>query len=405
MSGNDNGYEQDKLDDSYIPRFDYKQNYINKKITASSVLNHKFNPKHSIRSGVYFNEFFYTLRQQDLNNVTNQVEETLNAKGDATTAQMFAQWNYRATEKLTLNSGIHLLHLFDNSTSSIEPRASVKYELTERQSLSLGYGLHSQMQSVGIYEAQRTLANGIVEQPNKNLGFNKAHHVVLAYDQSLTKYLRIKAETYYQQLYNIAVYADPSRPQAVTNNEDGYITDPLVNKGTGRNYGVELTLEQFTHNNLYFLLSSSLYDSKYKALDGVLRNSRYNGNYAFSFTAGKEFHPEGSKNRTYGINLRTLYSGGFRTTPIDYNRSILEGETKYIESEAYSEKLPDYFRTDLRLSIKRNRARMTSTLALDIQNVSNRKNVYGSYFDPQTGKVKTSYQLPLLPILSYRIEF
>lgn len=405
MSGNDNGYEQDKLDDSYIPRFDYKQNYINKKVTASSVLNHKFNPRHSIRTGVYFNEYFYNLRQRDLNNITNLVEENLNAGGDVTTAQLFTQWNFRATEKLTLNSGIHMLHLFDNNSTSVEPRASVKYEVTEQKSISLGYGLHSQMQPVGIYEAQRTIANGVIEQPNKNLGFNKAHHVVLAYDQSLTKYLRIKAETYYQRLYNLAVFADANRPQAVTNNEDGYITDPLVNKGTGRNYGVELTLEQFTHNNLYFLLSTSLYDSKYKALDGVLRNSRYNGSYAFSFTAGKEFHSAGSKNRIYGINLRTLYSGGFRTTPIDFNRSIVEGETKYIESEAYSEKLPDYFRTDLRLSIKRNRARMTSTLALDIQNVSNRKNVYGSYFDPQTGKVKTAYQLPLLPILSYRIEF
>jgi CarboxypepD_reg-like domain/TonB-dependent Receptor Plug Domain len=405
VSGNDLGYEQDKLDDSYVPRFDYKQNYINKKVTASSVLNHKFNARHSIRSGVYFNEYFYNLRQRDLNPLTNQVDENLNARGDATTTQLFTQWNFRVTEKLTMNSGVHVLHLFDNNSSSVEPRASVKYELTEKKSVSLGYGLHSQMQPVGIYEAQQENADGSVNQPNKDLGFNKAHHVGLAYDQSLTKYLRIKAETYYQQLYNIAVFADPTRPLAVTNNEEGYITDPLVNKGTGRNYGLELTLEQFTHNDLYFLLSSSLYDSRYKALDGVLRNSRYNGNFAFSFTAGKEFHQTGSKNRTFGINLRTIYSGGFRTTPIDFNQSILEGETKYIESQAYAQQLPDYFRTDLRFSIKRNRAKTTSTLALDIQNASNRKNVYGSFFDLQSGKVKTEYQLPLLPILSYRVEF
>jgi hypothetical protein len=148
-----------------------------------------------------------------------------------------------------------------------------------------------------------------------------------------------------------------------------------------------------------------LYDSKYKALDGVWRNTRYNGNYAVSFTAGKEFHSAGAKNRTYGINIRALSSGGLRTTPIDYEKSVQEGNTQYVQSLAYSEQLPDYFRTDLRFSMKRNRTRSTSTLALDIQNVTNHQNLGGQYFDVQSAEIKKWYQLPLLPILSYKIEF
>ncbi len=189
----------------------------------------------------------------------------------------------------------------------------------------------------------------------------------MAYDIALSKHLRVKAETYYQSLYNIPVKDDVTSPLALTNNEDGYVTDPLINNGVGRNYGLELTLEQFTYKDLYFLLSTSLYDSKYKAMDNVWRNTRYNGNYAVSFTAGKEFSSSGSKNRTYGINLRALSSGGLRTTPIDFEKSVEEGNTQYVQSLAYTEQLPDYFRTDLRFSMKRNRARSTSTLALDIQ--------------------------------------
>jgi hypothetical protein len=405
MSGNDHGYHQEKLDNSYVPNMDYKENHINKKITVSSVLNHKFNARHSIRSGAYFNKYFYNLHQKDQDEQTKVLEDQLNAKGQATTVQLFSQWNYRATEKLTFNTGLHFLQLTSNSTLSLEPRASAKYELNEQQSVSVGYGLHSQMQSVGIYEAQKQNADGTIVKPNKDLKFNKAHHFVLAYDRAITRHLRAKAETYYQRLYNIPVKDDLASPLAVSNNEDGYITDPLVNKGIGRNYGLELTLEQFTHNDLYFLLSTSLYDSKYKALDGVWRNTRYNGNYAFSFTAGKEFRSGGAKNRVYGVNLRALSSGGLRTTPIDVARSQALGETKYVESLAYTQQLPGYFRTDIRFSMKRNRSRSTTTLALDIQNVTNRQNLGGQYFDVETAQIKKWYQLPLLPILSYKVEF
>lgn len=405
LSGNNHGFLSEKLDDNYVPNADFKESNINKKITVSSVLNHKFNARHSIRSGVYFNEYFYNLKQTDLNEETKVMETPLNAKGQATTLQLFSQWNFRVTEKLTLNSGVHMLRLNDNKTTSVEPRASVKYELNEQQSLSVGYGLHGQMQAVGIYEAQVENADGTFVKPNANLGFTKAHHYVLAYDRSISKHLRVKAETYYQYLFNIPVSKDVSNPLATINNEGGYITDPLVNAGTGRNVGIELTVEQFTYKDLYFLLSTSLYDSKYRALDQVWRNTRYNGNYAVSFTAGKEFKSGGAKNRVFGINLRTLSSGGFRTTPIDLPKSMQNGQTEYVHSLAYTEQLPAYFRTDLRLSMKRNRAKSTTTLALDIQNVTNHQNLGGQYFDAQVGEIRNWYQLPLLPILSYKIEF
>jgi hypothetical protein len=405
LSGNNLGDEGEKLDDQYTPQLDYKENHINKKITVSSVLNHKFNARHSIRSGAYFNRYYYNLRQLDLNEASNVMELQLDAKGEATTIQMFSQWNYRMTEQLTFNTGLHYLRLTSNKTFSLEPRASVKYELNDQQSVSLGYGLHSQMQPVGIYEAQVANDDGTYTKHNKDLKFNKAHHFVLAYDRALKDHLRVKAETYYQHLYNIPVKTDPASPIGVNNNEDGYFTDPLVNKGIGRNYGAELTLEQFTHKDLYFLLSTSVYDSKYKALDDQWRNTRYNGNYAVSFTAGKEFKSAGRKNRVYGINLRTMSSGGFRTTPIDVERSQVEGKTRFIESLAYTQQLPAYFRSDLRFSMKRNRAKSTSTLALDIQNVTNQKNLGGQYYDVEAGKIKKWYQLPLLPVLSYKIEF
>jgi hypothetical protein len=403
LSGNNNGFNEDKLDDNYVPQFDYIQKFTNKKITLSSVLNHKFDARHSMRSGIYLNEYYYNLNQRYLDSETNTVEEPINADSKASTVQLFSQWNYRISEKLTFNYGLHWLYMTNNGTSSIEPRTSLKYALDDQQSFSLGYGLHSQMQPVGVYEAQAQQPDGTWLKPNKDIGFNKSHHLVVGYDRSLTRHLHAKIEGYYQHLFNIAVKNDPTSPVSTLVIEEGYITDPLVNKGRGHNYGMEFTLEQFMHNNLYFLLSTSLYNSEYKALDGVWRNTRFNSKRAVSFTAGKDFTMR--KNRSFGVNVRALYAGGFWMTPIDYEKSKLEGHTEFIDSQAYTQQMTDYFRTDLRLSLKRNRSRSTTTLSLDLQNATNHKNLGGMYFDARSGEIKKWYQMALLPVLSYRIEF
>ncbi|MBK8289958.1 MAG: TonB-dependent receptor [Flammeovirgaceae bacterium] len=403
FSGHNYGDQEDRLDNNYNPQFNYKSAYTTKRITLASVINNKLNAKNNLRSGVYLKQYAYNLTDRYLDKETNQIEEPLNSTSHARTLQAFSQWSYRPIEKLTLNSGVHLLFLNDNKTFSVEPRISAQYNVSEKQSISMGYGLHSQMQSIGVYQAQIQQENGILTQPNLNLGFNKAHHFVLAFDRSLTKYLRVKAETYYQQLFNVAVENDITSPVSSLVVEDGYATVAMVNEGVGKNYGVELTIEQFLHNNLYFLFSGSLYNSQYKALDDVWRNTKFNGNHALSFTAGKDYPLK--KNRTFGLNLRTIYTGGFWTTPIDYEKSVEFGETRYVESLAFTEQLPDYFRMDLKLSLKRNRPHATTTLALDIQNVTNQKNLGGQYYDAQSGKTEKWYMLPLLPILSYRIEF
>ncbi len=166
------------------------------------------------------------------------------------------------------------------------------------------------------------------------------------------------------------------------------MTEPLVNRGLGKNYGAEFTLEQFTHRNLYFLLSASLYNSLYKTEENKWRNTRFNGRANLVLTAGKEYH--WNKNRVFGLNLRSVYGGGLWNTPVDLEKSIEKRETVFRESMAFTEQNPAYFRTDLRVSLKRNKASSTRTLALDIQNVTNRKNIFGSYFEPMEGTLRST---------------
>ncbi|MEI9910612.1 MAG: hypothetical protein WDO71_13610 [Bacteroidota bacterium] len=57
------------------------------------------------------------------------------------------------------------------------------------------------------------------------------------------------------------------------------------------------------------------------------------------------------------------------------------------------------------MSIKWNRRRLTSTLSLDIQNLTNRLNIFNQYYDEEKDKVTNQYQTGLIPILNYKIEF
>ena len=401
-SGNALGTTEHRLDDNLQFQDRFYENYSNSKITLSSVLNTKFSAKASLRSGFYVNQLYYNLREDNYEEETQSLETNINSKGNTQSVQAFSQLNYRANERLTVNLGLHYLQLLLNNSSSVEPRLSASYALDEKQRLSFGYGLHSQVQPLGTYFAKQE-ANGLIILPNKDLGLSKSHHFVLGYDRSLTPYLRMKVETYYQHLFNIPIKSGTDETYSIINQQWTFATDPLVNEGFGRNYGVELTLEQFTHNDLYFLLSTSVYSSTYKTNEDVWRNTAYNGNFNVTFTAGKEFKLK--KERVLGLNVRAIYSGGLRTTPLNLEESIEKGEGVYDDNLAYSSQNPSYFRTDLRLSLKKNKAKSTRTWALDIQNATNRQNVYGSYFEPMSNEIEISYQAPLIPILSYRVEF
>jgi hypothetical protein len=300
--------------------------------------------------------------------------------------------------------GIHYVHLLLNNTKAIEPRASIKWDITNKQSLSFGYGLHSQIQALGVYFAQSKDALGATTTPNKNIGFTQSQHFVLSHNFLLDRNLRLRTELYYQKLNKVPVSTSDTNTFSALNIIDDFITEPLINKGKGTNYGIEISLEKYLSNNFYYMLSNSFYQSKYVAKDGIERNTRFNGGYASNFIAGKDFVSKNQR-RTFGLNLKVVVSGGFRTTPIDVEKSKNQGYAYYIQNKAFDNQNAAYQRTDLRLSMKWNRKKVTSTLSLDIQNVTNRLNVGGTYYDNFKQQIVTYNQLGILPILNYKIEF
>jgi hypothetical protein len=406
FSGSGNEYKNDTLNPEYNPSLQYRDNFTNRAFRASILFNRKFSSRHTFRTGLIFSHIGFDLfsegRDRDFNNdLVRYVENS----GSSQIFQSYAQWKYRIAQNLTLNTGLHFLHLALNGSSSLEPRAGLKWDFAPTQSLGIGIGKHSRHEAMSTYFAQKRLDDGTYVQPNKNLDFTMAHHLVMSYENQLRDDLRLKTEVYYQWLNRVPVKADVTKTYSMLNAENGFVADSLVNEGKGTNYGVELTLEKFFTNNYYFLATTSLYDSKYTAANGKEYNTRFNGNFIANLTAGKEFKVGKHKNNLIGANTRLIWAGGKRYTPIKLEESIVKGKAVYDEYRSYQEQAPNYYRMDIRVSYRKNNPKASHIISLDIQNVTNRLNVYNKYYDEDKAEIATSYQTGLIPILNYRLEF
>ena len=401
-----NGYDTEYMNDEYGITLLAHNHFVQHKQTVSSALNYKFNARLVMRSGLVQSRLSYQLQSKNAGHVGDHLITTLDTDNATYTTQAFSQLQFRITDNLTANAGFHGMYLWLNATYSVEPRASLKWDFTERQSVALGYGLHSQLQPIGVYFTQSVNANGETSQANKNLEPTKAHHVVLSYNYAFSENLRLKTELYYQHLFNVPIDRDSATSFSMLNLVDGFPTNPLHNAGTGDNYGAELTLEKYLSKRLYFLASASLYQSQYKGSDQKERNTRYNGNYAATFTGGKEFVlSRKSGNTLFGVNMKVLYAGGFRYTPINLDASVIANETVHYDNMAFSGKYPDYFRIDAGVSLKWNRPKLTNTLSLDVQNALNRSNIHSYGYEPMKQKIVTHSQTGLIPVLAYQVQF
>ena len=241
-------------------------------------------------------------------------------------------------------------------------------------------------------------------QINKDLGFTRANHVVLSFEQIVLTDHRIKIEPYYQQLYNAPVQLDPSTLYSSINEDTGFVTDTLVNEGKGRNYGIEFSIEKAFSNNFYYLLNTSLYESKFTVDNLPERNTSYNGNYSFHALAGKEFNVNRGRDRL-GLNVKFTSAGGRPFVPIDLQKSMHEGRTVYVWEKAFEQKLPDYFRADFQVVYKKNNPGYSIEWRLDIQNFTDHRNASYYYFDEDDAMIRLKKQIGFLPLLSFRLDF
>ena len=401
-SGTLNQMEMKRFDNNLIARPNWFFIDNSGKIVFSTYMNHKFNKRHTLKAGINYRTLFYNL---DLNSAINNAPETfknfVKENGYSSFSEFYIQSKYDITENLSINTGINTNYFALNSDFSIDPRFSIKWHATSNHSLSFGFGKHSQLEELKIYFVNKNI-NGKTVYPNRDLGLSQALHYVLGYDWQITNDLRLKVEPYYQYLYNI-----PGKPggsySLINFTQDWTFRDSLANNSKGQNYGIDLTLERFLNDGYYFLITTSVFKSRYCGDDGIWRSTKFNKGYVANILFGKELKLR--NNKLLGLNGRFSYIGGDRISPVLMTESIQNKTVYYDESKAYEIQTPASRYLDLTLTYRINKVKHSSVWALQIKNALGSKNYEGYAYYYKTGAIENNGYVVILPILSYKIEF
>ncbi len=406
------GPEKRWVIDSLYPKLRYV--YIIGKLTGSFMRNYKLNTHHTIRFGLITDAYRFNFTDSNYNEVIYDWVKRSDTKRWDFLFQPYVQWKWNINNKLTVNAGLHGQLFTLNNSWSIEPRASIKYQFKQNQSVSAGVGLHSQMLPGYVYFSSNNDIRNYESPYNQKLDFMRSFHSVLSYDIFFKQGFRIKTEVYYQHLFNIPVDTFSSS-FCVLNQGAGferYFPTKLVNKGIGRNYGFEFTLEKFFTKNWFLLFTGSVYDAKYKPSDGKWYNSDFNGRYNLNVLGTKEFvwfgrdkQQNQKRINTFGIGGKVTLAGGKRYTTYDTTASKLSDDPVVMDAVRNMRSFKPYFRFDIKINYKCNTRKVTHEVGIDLVNVTFQKNPLRIDYVSPSEPEKVVYQLGFLPLFYYRIDF
>lgn len=407
----ENAYKQDTLDvnkesPSRLMELASKEIHYTLNTSFNSKINSRFNTKVGVIAEVLDLNLSFKSRQY-----TPTWKNIWDFKGNTLLLQEYVQAKYAITQKLSITGGLHAQQLTLNNSTSIEPRLAIKLQASQKSAFTVGYGWHEQMQALTVYFYETQNTDGSYNTSNKNLGFSRAQHLVLGYDFVPANDWRIKAEVYTQFLSKIAISDTAKNSFSVLNEGASFIPTQqgsLANKGTGTNYGVELTLEKFFTKGYYGLLTASVYEAKYKGSDDVERNTAFNGRYTFNFLAGKEFKVGKEKRNAFTIDTKFTTAGGRHYTPVDLAASQIAHQ-QILQGNDYtlSQQLPNYYRLDLKFGFRYNskKHKISHSIFFDLQNITGQKNVFAQQYNKVSNQINTTYQNGFLPNFVYKVQF
>ncbi len=408
---NDNKYVIADPDNPFI-NYQFQTN----KVAGTFDIAREFPSKNLINAGFILEHKWYDF-QDSILTVWDQADPQYgnytvrwNSEETATLLQTYAQFKTEFSSEIDMSVGIHSqFHSLNNSTSWLEPRLSINYTPTKSARWSLAFGVHSQTQPDYLY-----FYRGDKTSPyNRDLDFTRNMHFISGYEKRLENKIRVKVEAYFQKLDNIPIYDDSNSSYSIANMGSGFtrlFPDELINAGKGENYGLELTVERPFLNGFYYMVTASLYESKYVGGDGIWRDTEFNGNHVLNILGGKEW--QSPKGNSFFAGAKFTTAGGRRYGEVDLEASSVFREIVFMDANRNEFQFDDYLRFDLNVNYKINRLRMAHEIGLDLVNVTNRRNFLKLTYIPPVGgdinpngETREESQLGFLPIFFYKLSF
>ena len=372
-------------------------------LILSTTFNRKFSNRFTNKTGLTYTAMFYNMNLS-LAPYEGKMLETI-SQGDGNTS-LISAYNSSSvglSDHWTLSAGIYGQLLTLNNKWSVEPRVGLKWQAAPKVTFTLAYGMYSRMEKMDVYfvKMKNTEDNSV----NKNLDFTKAQHIMLSFGYKISDRMNLKIEPYIQFLHDVPVMADSS--YSVLNRSDFYVEDALINKGRGRNVGIDITLERFLEKGLYYMVSTSLFDSRYRGGDGVWYNTKFNRNYVINGLIGKEWMLGRNKQNILSVNLKLTLQGGDRYSPFvtEATMNHPDKEVQYDEAKAFTKQYAPMLIGNYTVSYRINKKKVSHEFAVKGLNFTGAKEHYGHEYNVKTGKIDVMDGTTSLTNVSYKLEF
>ncbi len=315
-----------------------------------------------------------------------RLNKTLNGSEISPYIKYRQQWTDRLTTRLGLrHTNIEVTGGFH--AHQLSPRATLEYQLTPDTLLMATWGQYIQMpQGVEVVESFG----------NPALLMTEAEHRILGIEHQITPLYSVKAEVYHKPMKNLIIALDENDPP-----------DNYANQGTGEAYGFDLFIKRTPSQGKIGWLSLSWAKSRRtNDITGITRD--FSGDQPLTFIAvwGQPF---GGSWKRWDWSIKD--SGRPYTAVIDRNREIPNDPTsRWIATygKHNAERLPTYYKVDLRIGREVLLRESRLTFYLDLQNVTFAKNIVEYDYGNEYEKIDNPSEvtgISFFPFFGVELEF
>jgi hypothetical protein len=269
----------------------------------------------------------------------------------------------------------------------------VRWQVSERLALSDGTGL--------FYQGLPSII--MMQDPRyKLLDQMKAAHVVAGIEYMLTADTRMTLEFYRKDYEHLPM--EPSDPTLAVIDEGRSLSyfgryQNLQASGKALAQGIEFLMQKKLAEDFYGLVSASLFECRYRDLNGTWRARAWDNRYIFSVIGG--YKPDNE----WEFSIRWNIGGGVPYTPFDLAKSMAANEGIVDPACANTERLPAFHSLNVRVDKRFFFTTSSMTTYLSVMNVYNRKNVYSYFWDRARRAQGANYLFSFLPVIGVEYEF
>lgn len=292
------------------------------------------------------------------------------------------------------------------SYGGLEPRLSVRMILRENQSLKAGYNRMRQYIHL--------ISNTTTPTPIDLWQVSTVHTPPQVADNYSIGYFwnindnvwETSAELFYKEMDNLVEYRDFAELQLNDHLETELLT------GKGRAWGAELFIRRlkgrltgwlsYTYSRTEVMVSSPLESESIN--EGEWFPSNYHKPHSFNFVLNRQLGRSGA------FSLIFIYNSGRPFTAVE-SSYLANGTVVPIYSERNAHTIPDYWRTDVSITLGNVLNKVDDSLTISLYNLFGRANAYSVFYQRPSSNffIPKPYKLSVLgavmPSLTYNFRF